>query len=68
VKKYIRQVASRHSKQEAEIGDAVFTTLSASGLLTGDTGIQIENLFIKVARATDPVWTSQTGKQTTLAF
>lgn len=68
VKKYIRQVASRHSKQEAEIGDAVFTTLSESGLLTGDTGIQIENLFIKVARATDPVWTSTRGSRPHLHF
>lgn len=68
VKKYIRQVADRYSKQEVEIGDAVFTTLSTSGLLTGDTGIQIENLFIKVARATDPVWTSTRGSRPHLHF
>lgn len=68
VKKYIRQVADRYSKQEPEIGDAVFTTLSTSGLLTGDTGIQIENLFIKVARATDPVWTSTRGSRPHLHF
>jgi len=68
VKKYIRAVAARLSKQETEIGDAVFTTLSTSGLLTGDTGIQIENLFIKVARATDPVWTSTLGSRPHLHF
>lgn len=68
VKKYIRQVADRHSKQEAEIGDAIFLTLSTSGLLTGDTGIQIENLFIKVARATDLVWTSTRGSRPHLHF
>jgi DEAD/DEAH box helicase domain-containing protein len=68
VKKYIRQVADRYSKQEPEIGDAVFTTLSTSNLLTGDTGIQIENLFIKVARATDPVWTSTRGSRPHLHF
>jgi Lhr-like helicase len=68
VKKYIRQVADRYSKQEPEIGDAVFTTLSTSGLLTGDTGIQIENLFIKVARAIDPVWTSTRGSRPHLHF
>lgn len=68
VKKYIRQVANRYSKQEVEIGDAVFTALSTSGLLTGDTGIQIENLFIKVARATDPVWTSTRGSRPHLHF
>ncbi|HMN16790.1 MAG TPA: DEAD/DEAH box helicase [Ignavibacteriaceae bacterium] len=68
VKKYIRGVAERLFKQEAEIGDAVFTALSTSGLLTGDTGIQIENLFIKVARATDPVWTSTRGSRPHLHF
>jgi Lhr-like helicase len=68
VKKYIRGVAARLSKQESEIGDAVFTALSTSGLLTGDTGIQIENLFIKVARATDPVWTSTRGSRPHLHF
>ncbi len=68
VKKYIRAVAARLSKQETEIGDAVFTALSTCGLLTGDTGIQIENLFIKVARATDPVWTSTRGSRPHLHF
>ena len=68
VKKYIRAIASRFSKQENEVGDAVFTTLSTSGLLAGDTGIQIENLFIKVARATDQVWTSPRGSRPHLHF
>ena len=68
VKKYIRQVADRYSKQETEIGNAVFTALSTSGLLRGDTGIQIENLFLKLARATDPVWTSTRGSRPHLHF
>ena len=68
VKKYIRAVASRLSKQENEIGDAVFITLATSGLLAGDTGIQIENLFIKVARATDQIWTSPRGSRPHLHF
>ena len=68
VKKYVRAIASRLSKQENEIGDAVFTTLSTSGLLAGDTGIQIENLFIKVARASDQVWTSPRGSRPHLHF
>lgn len=68
VKKYIRAVASRLSKQENEIGDAVFAALTISGLLAGDTGIQIENLFIKVARATDFVWTSPRGSRPHLHF
>ena len=68
VRKYIRAVATRFSKQESEMGEAVFNTLSTSGLLRGDTGIQIENLFIKVARATDPVWTSVRGNKPHLHF
>jgi len=63
VKKYIRAVANRFSKQENEIGTAVFNTLSTSSLLRGDTGIQIENLFIKVAQATDKVWTGTRGNR-----
>lgn len=68
VKKYIRAVANRFSKKENEIGDAVFNALSISGLLRGDTGIQIENLFIKVAQATDEIWTSTRGNRPHLHF
>lgn len=68
VKKYIRGVANRFSKHENELGDAVFNTLSTSNLLRGDTGIQIENLFIKVARPTDTIWTSQRGSRPHLHF
>lgn len=68
VKKYIRAVANRFSKEENEIGTAVFDTLSTSSLLRGDTGLQIENLFIKVAQATDKVWTSARGNRAHLHF
>lgn len=68
VKKYIRAVANRFSKQENEIGTAVFNTLSTSSVLRGDTGIQIENLFIKIAQATDKVWTSTRGNRPHLHF
>jgi len=68
VKKYIRAVANRYSKQENEIGEAVYNTLSTSGLLRGDSGIQIENLFIRVARPTDSIWTSQRGSRPHLHF
>jgi Lhr-like helicase len=68
VRKYIRAVANRYSKQENEIGTAVFNTLFTSGLLRGDTGIQIENLFIKVARPIDSIWTSQRGSRPHLHF
>lgn len=68
VKKYIRAVETRYLKNQNEIGEAVFNTLSTSGLLTGNTGIQIENLFIKVARPTDSIWTSQRGSRPHLHF
>lgn len=68
VKKYIRAVETRYSKNQNEIGDAVFNTLTISSLLRGDTGIQIENLFIKVARSTDSIWTSQRGSRPHLHF
>ena len=68
VKKYIRAVETRYSKNQNEIGEAVFNTLSTSGLLRGDTGIQIENLFIKVALPTDLIWTSQRGSRPHLHF
>jgi DEAD/DEAH box helicase domain-containing protein len=68
VKKYIRAVETRYSKNQNEIGNAVFNTLSTSSLLRGDTGIQIENLFIKVARSTDSIWTSKRGSRPHLHF
>ncbi|TWI17208.1 DEAD/DEAH box helicase [Sphingobacterium siyangense] len=68
VKKYVRAVANRFSRQESEIGEAVFNVLSTSGLLRGDTGIQIENLFIKIAGPIDPIWTSPRGSRPHLHF
>ncbi|WAC41069.1 DEAD/DEAH box helicase [Pedobacter sp. SL55] len=68
VKKYIHAVETRYSKNQNEIGEAVFNTLSTSSLLRGDTGIQIENLFIKVACLTDSIWTSQRGSRPHLHF
>ncbi len=68
VKKYIRAVETRYLKNQNQIGEAVFNTLSKSSLLRGDTGIQIENLFIKVARPTDSIWTSQRGSRPHLHF
>jgi DEAD/DEAH box helicase domain-containing protein len=68
VKKYIRAVAKRLSKSETEIGSAIFNTLIKSELLKGETGIQIENLYIKVARHSDSIWTSQRGSRPHLHF
>ncbi len=68
VKKYVRVVAERYTIEEQQLGDAIFVTLSTSGLLRGDTGIQIENLFVKVAQANDSVWTSARGSRPHLHF
>jgi DEAD/DEAH box helicase domain-containing protein len=71
VKKYIKAVAIKFTKQEKQIGDAVFNTLTSGGtsaILTGNTGIQIENLFIKVALHTDPIWMSARGRRPHLHF
>ena len=62
-KRYIGAVANRLSKTENEIGTAVFNTLTTSGLVHGVRGVIIEELFIKVATATDSVWTSTRGSR-----
>lgn len=63
VKKYVRAVANRLSKTEIDLGTVIFNTLSASGILNGVTGVIIEELFIKVSKATDEVWTSTRGNR-----
>lgn len=63
VKRYIRAVADRLSKTENELGTAIFNTLTTSGLLDAISGIIIEELFIKVATASDHVWTSTRGNR-----
>ncbi|HZW40288.1 MAG TPA: DEAD/DEAH box helicase [Ignavibacteriaceae bacterium] len=68
VRKYLHAVAERFLINEIEIDNAIFHTLKSSGLLTSDTGIQIENLFIKIAKSTDPVWTSSRGSRPHLHF
>lgn len=68
VKRYIRAVATRFAKQENDIGNSVYSILSSTRLLTGDTGIQVENLFIKVARPTDSLWISSRGSRPHLHY
>lgn len=68
VKKYIRAVSARISKEENEVGNAVYSVLNASNLLRADNGIQIENLFIKVSCSTDPIWTSRRSSRPHLHF
>jgi DEAD/DEAH box helicase domain-containing protein len=63
VKRYIRAVSNRFSITENKLGVAVFNTLSGNGLLNGATGISIEELYIKIATATDNIWTSTRGSR-----
>lgn len=68
VKRFIRAVGNRLSKTETELGSAVFNTLSGSRLLNVNTGIIIEDLFIKVATESDSVWISTRGSRPHLHF
>lgn len=68
VKRYVRAIASQDPTRETEIGNSVYAVLSGSGVLAGDSGIQIEELFIKVAQANDYVWTSPRGSRPHLHF
>lgn len=63
VKKYISAVAGRYGVSEMSLGDAVYHALTSSGVLTANTGIQLEQLMIKIANATDPVWKSTRGNR-----
>jgi DEAD/DEAH box helicase domain-containing protein len=68
VRRYIKAVANRISKTENELGEAIYNALSTSGLLNGETGVVIEELYIKVATNTDAVWTSLRGNRPHLHF
>lgn len=68
IKRYIRAVAQRYTKQEQDVGNAVYTVLSSSGLLVFDRGISIENLYIKVAKPTDTYWISSRATRPHLHF
>jgi DEAD/DEAH box helicase domain-containing protein len=59
-KKYIRKVAELNSIEETDLGEAVLNTLTALDVLTGQ-GINIQELYIKVATGYDPVWESPRG-------
>lgn len=68
LKKFIKRVAERNGIDETALGDACFNTLSGIGVLRGDRGIIIEELFIKIATSNDPVWTSPRGNRPHLHF
>jgi hypothetical protein len=63
VKRYIQAVADRISKTENELGTVVHDTLSESKVLSATKGIVVEELFIKVAKGSDYVWTSPRGSR-----
>jgi Lhr-like helicase len=68
LKKYVKRVAERNTIGETALGDALFNALSGIGVLRGDRGIIIEELFIKIATSNDPVWTSPRGNRSHLHF
>ncbi|WP_228851265.1 DEAD/DEAH box helicase [Aegicerativicinus sediminis] len=60
-RKYIKRVAEVNNvDSELELGNAVLDTLTSSNVLT-NRGLEIKNLFIKVASGTDKVWVSPRG-------
>ncbi len=54
-KSYVRAVAAHHKVDEKQTGDAVFSALSSAGHRKGR--VTTEDLWVKVAVASDPVWT-----------
>ncbi len=62
LRKYIRRVSERHSINERELGESVLNTLTALNVLNNQ-GINLPELYIKVASGGDPVWESLRGKR-----
>lgn len=63
VKQYIKAISELHAKSENEIGSCVFDLMRDLLILDRAKGIIIENLFVKVAVATDPYWKSTRGNK-----
>jgi DEAD/DEAH box helicase domain-containing protein len=60
---YIREVAIRKGRPENELGDSIFTTLSSTQVLHRNNGIQIPELYLKLADRNDKIWISLRGKR-----
>lgn len=65
---YHKAVAARRGIDPAVLGENIFELLSEVDIFRGDTGLQFEDLYIKAAMATDPVWTSKKGSRPHLHF
>lgn len=59
-RKYIRRVAELNNISEMNLGESVLNTLTALNVLS-NLGINIQELYIKVAANNDPVWESPRG-------
>jgi Lhr-like helicase len=58
---YIKNVAERFSIAENLLGQQIFDLLSETGILSGNSGLQFENLFIKASISSDEAWLSSKG-------
>lgn len=62
LRKYIRRVAELNNIDERNLGESVLNTLTALDVLNNQ-GINIQELYIKVAAVSDPVWESPRGER-----
>ncbi len=69
-KGYIRTVAASMSSQisEALLGRNIYDFLVETDILRRDTGLQFEDLFIKAANESDPVWLNPKSRRAHLHF
>ena len=68
VRRYIRRVSIIYPPGEFDLGEAVYNTLVETGILDGANGIQLSNLYIKVASVNDHVWISPRGTRPHLHY
>lgn len=62
LRKYIRRVADINSIDDRNLGESVLNTLTALDVLN-NLGINIQELYIKVAAGSGPVWESPRGER-----
>lgn len=65
LRKYIRRVAEFNGIDEWNLGESVLNTLTALNVLNNQ-GINLQELYIKVANGDDPVWESPRGERPNL--
>lgn len=62
-RKYISKAAGEMAIPELQLGQNIFDLLTNIRLLLGNTGLQIEELYIKASLPSDPVWISPQGSR-----